>query len=261
MYVDAALLTYKRIGVYFWLFFALLGLITLFVKLYKNKSVWYLARYNFTILYVVLLMSSAFDWDMIISNFNIGRAKQMDEISSVDKNYLMSISEGNIKDLFELKTMEGFEVDSLYSYRGFGTYQFTNSSELDLKVYRFLADEEYGDWRSMSLRRNRVKKDIEQLDVEGKLVVMNLENAYIREIKPLGHLKNIKELNLNGCPISDWENVGQLKNLTKLTISYLKKEDVEHFKSLKKLKFLNVTMSGGDVRAKLQKELEGVEIN
>jgi hypothetical protein len=46
MYVDAALLTYKRIGVYFWLFFAIIGLITLFIKLQRNKTVWYLARQN-----------------------------------------------------------------------------------------------------------------------------------------------------------------------------------------------------------------------
>ncbi len=181
MYIDAALLTYKRIGVYFWLLFALLGLITLFIKLHKNKSVWYLARHNFTILYIVMLLSSVFDWDMILSNYNVYRAKKMPDISSLDKNYLLSISEGNIKELFDLKKIEGFEVDSVYSYRGFGTYQLTNASELDFKVYRFLADDIQGDWRSYSLRRDRVKKDIQQLDDKGELVSMNLENAHIKK--------------------------------------------------------------------------------
>lgn len=261
MYVDAALLTYKRIGVYFWLFFALLGLITLFIKLYKNKSIWYLARYNFTILYVVLLFSSALDWDMVISNFNISRAKQMDDISSVDKNYMFSISEGNIKQLFDLREMEGFEVDSLYSYRGYGTYQLTNSSELDLKVYRFLASELYGDWRSLSLRRERVKKDILQLDKEGRFYKMNLENAYrIRKIEPLCKLKNLRELNLVGCTITDWENVVQLQSITRLTVSYLNTEDIEYFKQLKNLKFLNITQTDWKVKKRLIDELDGVEV-
>ncbi len=260
MYVDAALLTYKRIGVYFWLFFAVLGLVTLFIKLSKNKSVWYLARYNFIILYVVLLFSTVLDWDMVLSNYNISRAKQMDEISSLDKNYLLSISEGNIKQLFDLKKLEGFEVDSVYSYRGFGTYQNSNSSELDLKVYRFLASETYGNWRSFSLRRERVKNDIKQLDNEGELRSMDLENAYIKKIEPLTKLNNLKEVNLNGCTIKDWENLPQLKGLTKLTVSYLRKEDLEYFKTLENLKFLNITHTDWKVKELFKSKLEGVEI-
>ncbi|MCB0400661.1 MAG: DUF4173 domain-containing protein [Flavobacteriales bacterium] len=261
MYVDTALLTYKRIGVYFWLFFALLGLITLFVKLYRNKSVWYLARYNFMMLYVVLLISSVFDWDRILSDFNIGRAKQMTEISSLDKNYLLSISEGNIRDLFELKTREGFEVDSLYSYRGYGAYQHTNSSELDLKVYRFLADEEYGDWRSFSLRRNRVKEDIRQLNQEGKIKEMDLSYAYIHELKPLTKLDKLERLNIFGCQIVDWEHVAALKELKELKISYLSKDDVVHFKELKKLERVTVTFSNWDVVNRLEKILPGVQVS
>lgn len=239
MYVDAALLTYKRIGVFFWLFFALLGLVTLFIKLYKNKSVWYLARYNFTILYIVLLASSAFDWDMIISNFNIGRAKQMTEISSLDKNYLLSISEGNIKDLFDIKELEGFEIDSVYSYQGFGTYHISNSNGLDHKVYRFLADEEKGDWRSFSLRRESVKEDIAALDESGKLTKMDLQSAYIKGVVPLAKLKNLRELNLNTNNYNLVTQIAELNQLPKLQKLLLNQNYITSLDSLTENKNLN----------------------
>ena len=145
MYVDASLLTYKRVGVYFWLFFALIGLITLFIKLQHNKTVWFLARQNFMALFIVLIGSASIDWDKLISDFNLGRAHQMEEISSLDKNYLLSISETNIAGLYGIKNKEGFEVDSIYSYNN--TYG-TNSNWLDIKLYDFLVDDAYGDWRS-----------------------------------------------------------------------------------------------------------------
>jgi hypothetical protein len=235
MYVDAALLTYKRIGVYFWLFFALLGLITLFIKLYKNKSVWYLARYNFSILYIVLLMSSAFDWDMVISDFNISRAKQMDEISSLDKNYLLSISEGNISKLYEIKDIEGFEVDSVYSYNWYGYsggYHETNSNSLDAKVYKFLLEDAVGDWRSYSLRRDKVRADIQQLDKEGRLSSMELQNTYLRTLKPLTGLVNLNELNLSGNSLSNPEFISELNLLSNLKKLYLDRNYIYELDSL-----------------------------
>ena len=225
MYVDAALLTYKRVGVYFWLLFALLGLITLFIKIYHNRSVWYLARYNFGILYIVLLISSAFDWDMVISDFNLNRARQMPEISSLDKNYLLSISEGNIAGLYSIKDIEGFEVDSAYSYMGyfgFGNYHVTNSNGLDLKTFKFLEEDYQGDWRSYSMRRQRVRDDIHQLDKDGMLKSMDLQSGYIKSVEPLKVLTNLRQLNLMS---GNFNSNNQLASLNELPL--LEKLDLD----------------------------------
>jgi len=219
MYVDAALLTYKRVGVYFWLFFALAGLITLLIKLQKNKTVWFLARYNFTTLFIVLLMSSAADWDMIISNFNLDRAHKMDEISSLDKNYMLSLSEGNIEGLFKIKDVEGFEIDSVYSYQD---YHLSNSNWLDCKVYDFLLDDSEGDWRSYSVRRNRVRKEIDQLHENGQLNSLELQSHYINSLEPIFSLNNIKELNLNSNNFNSPEKlsgINELQQLKKLSLN------------------------------------------
>ncbi|MDB4534423.1 DUF4173 domain-containing protein, partial [Vicingaceae bacterium] len=210
MYIDAALLTYKRIGVYFWLFFALIGLITLLVKLYKNKTVFYLARYNFNALFIVLILSSAADWDMVISDFNLNRAHQMDEISSLDKNYMLSLSEGNISGLYDIKELDGFEVDSIYSYRD--RYS-TNVNWLDYKVYDFLLDDIEGDWRSYSVRRERVRNDINELNDNGEIASVNLNSSYIKSLEPLIGITNLKELDISNSNIKDWRYINEFKFL------------------------------------------------
>jgi Leucine-rich repeat (LRR) protein len=233
MYVDSALLTYKRIGVYFWLFFALIGLITIFIKLYKNKTVWFLARHNFTTLFIVLLISSATDWDMVISNFNLNRANQMDEISSLDKNYMLSLSEGNISGLFKIKNVKGFEVDSLYSYSYDRDIHVSNSNWLDCKVFDFLEDDTEGDWRSYSFRRNRVREEIQQLHDNEMLSSLELQSHYIENLDPLFGLNKIKELNLNDNSFNTSEKLAGLNELNQLTKLHLNNNYIYNLDTLK----------------------------
>jgi hypothetical protein len=261
IYVDEALLSYKRIGVYFWLLFALIGLTTLFIKLSKNKTVWFLARHNFTTIFVVFILSSAFDWDKIISDFNINRAVQEEEISSYDKRYLLSLSEGNIGDLHTIKDIKGFEVDSLYSYSYYNEYRHSNKNWLDTKVYNFLKGDEEGDWRSYSIRRNKVRKDVEQLNNNGALDSLDLRNNYrIKTISPLTKLTNLKQLNISECTISDWENLKEFKALETLTASYIEIQDLEHFKQLSTLKSLDLKNTSATVQKAFIKELPNVEV-
>ncbi len=257
MYIDAALLTYKRIGVYFWLFFALIGLITLLVKLYKNKTVYYLAKYNFNALFLVLIASSALDWDMTISNFNLNRANQMDEISSLDKNYMLSLSEGNINALFKIKELKGFEIDSVYSYRD---YYGSNTGWLDYKVYEFLLNDLEGDWRSYSIRRNKVRNDIAKLNDNGTLSAINLNGTYIDSLKPLTKLTQLKDLDISNSYINDWKYINHFKQLEKLSVSNLNEEDLEHFKLLKALKKLHITNTDYKVKNQFIEELPEVDV-
>ncbi|MBL4593383.1 MAG: DUF4173 domain-containing protein [Flavobacteriales bacterium] len=222
IYVDDALLSYKRIGVYFWLLFALIGLVTLFFKLYKNKTVWFLAKHNFKALFLVLILSSVFDWDMIISDFNLNRARQVDEISSYDKTYLLSLSEGNIAGLYSIRDIEGFEVDSVYSY-SYSSFdrRKSNATRLDCKVYDFLLDDSEGDWRSYSARRNRVRNEINQLHEDGQLHDFNLEGHYITSLEPIYGLTNIKELNISSNNFSYPDKLVEINELTHLEKLYL----------------------------------------
>jgi len=225
------------------LFFAIIGLITLFIKLKQNKTVWFLFRYNFASLFVVLILSSAFDWDCIISTYNINRAKQMVEISSLDKNYLLDISEGNIKALYEIKNLEGFEVDSVYSYDYYRNdfsfdmnnydYNLSNSSALDCKVFDFLKSDAQGDWRSYSVRRTQVRKDIQQLHANGMLNSLELQEHYITSLAPIYGLTNIIELNLNNDNFSTASQLAGINELPQLKKLYLNNNYISKLDTLK----------------------------
>jgi Leucine-rich repeat (LRR) protein len=211
------------------LFFAIIGLTTLLIKLKRNNTVWFLARYNIASLFVVLILSSAFDWDMLISKFNLHRASQMDEISSLDKNYLLDISEGNIKDLYAIKNVEGFEVDSVYSYNYRFQYSYdinnsygvSNSNELDSKVFDFLEDDLEGDWRSYSKRRTQVRNDIQQLHADGILNSLELQGHYVKSLEPIFGLTKITEVNLNSSNFNTAEKMAGINELAQLERLYL----------------------------------------
>ena len=246
MYVDAALLTYKRIGVYFWLFFALVGLVTLIIKLKQNKTVWFLARYNFATLFIVLLLSSATDWDIVLSNFNLSRAHQMEEISSLDKNYMLSISEGNIAGLFAIKELEGFEIDSVYSYQN---RHLSNSNWLDCKVYDFLLDDAEGDWRSYSVRRNRVRNDINLLHENGALNSLELQSHYVESLEPIYSLNKIEELNLNSNNFNTPEKLAGINELGQLKKLSLNDNYIEILDTLLENKnLIHLSLSNNEIR-------------
>jgi Leucine-rich repeat (LRR) protein len=247
MYVDAALLTYKRIGVYFWLFFALIGLITLFIKLQRNKTVWFLSRQNFMALFIVLIGSSAIDWDYVISDFNLNRARQMEEISSLDKNYMLSLSETNIAGLYSIKNLEGFETDSIYSY---ANSYLSNSNWLDIKLYDFLVDDAYGDWRSYSLRRNRVRKEIQTLDDNGMLTSLELQGHYrLSSLEPLKKLNKLAALNLNSTNINTpirLAEINHLRQLKKLSLDNNYISNLDTLANNNQLVYLSLTQN--DIR-------------
>lgn len=86
-YVDQFGLTYKRLGVYTFLFLAAIGLGLTFYKILKNKTNLFLIRKNTWIAYIVLVLLGCFDWDYIITYNNI----HSDKDSHIDYNYLTSL--------------------------------------------------------------------------------------------------------------------------------------------------------------------------
>ncbi len=73
-YIQYFALAYKRIGLLIFLLLTLYGLYTVFVKVREQKSPFYLLRMNALALYLVLTVSSLFNWDSIIVRYNLGRA-------------------------------------------------------------------------------------------------------------------------------------------------------------------------------------------
>ncbi|WP_343532120.1 DUF4173 domain-containing protein [Pedobacter sp.] len=82
-------LTYKRIGVLVFATLSLIGLITVYIKVAKHKTTFYLYRVNSKIWYVLLILLSFVNWDVMIVSYNLN---QSDKIG-IDTEHLMSFSE------------------------------------------------------------------------------------------------------------------------------------------------------------------------
>tara|TARA_R110002049_G_scaffold308014_1_gene510582 strand:+ start:39 stop:1424 length:1386 start_codon:yes stop_codon:yes gene_type:complete len=105
-YIISFGLTYKRIGVLFFLTATSIGLITTFIKVSRIKNLWFLFRKNTQIAFVILILSSTLNWDKIITYYNINNANQL------DVSYLINLSNNNaflLKDYIEKNEISSYK--------------------------------------------------------------------------------------------------------------------------------------------------------
>ena len=95
MYIDAYSLTYLRIGVYYYLAFSIIGLILTFYKIHFKKDTWFLFRSNSFVFYWVLVLSCLFNWNIIVTRYNLKNSHE------VDYSYLSSLGYQNYPLLWE----------------------------------------------------------------------------------------------------------------------------------------------------------------
>ncbi len=216
IYIEEALLTYKRIGVYYWLLMAALGLISLLITIRSQKNHWYLIRINSLFAIMLLTFSAAVDWDRLISTHNISNVSQIKEL---DKRYLLSLSETNIGQLYAIRRHPHFNRDTFYHYRFF--MNESNRAVLDKKLYDFLQHNKNKDWRSFSLRRKRVLNEVQELSLAGELDTLDLSAVYkLDGMSELKELKGIQHLNLgyNGLDTTTCQELNTFKKLRSLEL-------------------------------------------
>lgn len=105
-YMEHYALAYKRIGVIVFLLLTVYGLFTVFRKIEKKKTNYYLFSSNAFALYFALIISSLVNWDRVIANYNFSHADQ----SYVHLEYLVDFSDKVLPNLTfseaQLATME-----------------------------------------------------------------------------------------------------------------------------------------------------------
>lgn len=118
-YIGAYGLTYKRIGVYVFLLLTMAGIALTFIKIIRQKTIWYLLRTGSTTAYLTLCVFVVFNWDAIILRYNLNYAHVQ------DKNY----------------------NESLNLVNTWHVWRENNLPEPDYKVYR----KNQSDWQSFHL--------------------------------------------------------------------------------------------------------------
>lgn len=163
-------LTYKRIGVYYYLILSIIGLIVTAYKLYTKKPNWFLMRVNFTVFFAIMVASSIVHWDGVITNYNMQQAKA--NAKDPDIHYMTRLGYHNLPQLIDWAK----EVKS----DPFKTHQLskeqieTLSDNIAHKAHWFIRSFEENDWQSWNyqsqktynyLKNNNINiKQLEKLD-------------------------------------------------------------------------------------------------
>jgi len=223
-------LSYKRIGVYYWLFFATLGLVFTWFKIQQNKTTWYIIERFSNWIFIVLAFSSLPKWDSIISDYNLARAEAMEDISNIDKSYLLGLSASNIPDLYQFVNKKGFYYNPSYSQKIVQGH--SNKSWLDKKLFKFLVSDKALGWQSDSWLRHDLSKGISLLKNSDKISELELQNLYgVYSLDVLKDFDGLKSLNLTGTKFNNFRDFKSLDAL-KLEKLLLNNNNIQHLDTL-----------------------------
>lgn len=124
-YISKFSLAYKRIGVIFFLILTLYGLFTVYKKVKNKKTTSYLVRANFKALFVLLVVSSCINWDIVIARYNFKHYQS----SFVHLDYLVGFSDKTlhildkpIDKLSEIAAIQDNKFDFVQNYMSPDTY-------------------------------------------------------------------------------------------------------------------------------------------
>lgn len=88
-YIARYGLAYKRIGVLFFLLMVLIGLATVFVKIWQRRTAYFLFRVNAWAGIVLLVLASTIHWDEFIASYNLQRKDRV----PLDAEFLLTLSD------------------------------------------------------------------------------------------------------------------------------------------------------------------------
>lgn len=103
-YIESCGLAYKRIGVFVFLLLTMFGLWTMYLKISRKRSLYYLLFQNGWAVFTALLLVSFINWDVFISRYNIHFSTKF----PLDSDFL--IEEVSDKNLF-LLTQHRAEIE------------------------------------------------------------------------------------------------------------------------------------------------------
>lgn len=130
-------LAYKRIGVMFFLTAVIIGLITLYIKINKTKTTFYLLRINSWAVYGLFLLLSTVNWDIVIVKHNIRYTQE----KNLDVQFLLSLSDKALPIIHQNRHRLDLEKRSNYDGE-------LLEHKLDRRIANFLEEQEDLTWKS-----------------------------------------------------------------------------------------------------------------
>ncbi|MEW6469436.1 MAG: DUF4153 domain-containing protein [Bacteroidota bacterium] len=240
MYIAESGLSYKKIGVYVYLLLAVVGLVTTFIKVRERKTNWFLFRVNAIACYILLVIGCFFNWDVIVTDFNI--RKHTEEKKELEKYLLLDLSYKNLPQLLSLPDSVSSKDD--YKARDYynalrGVYFHSFRSGLDRKLYRFLDHCDKLEWQSLCLEKQRVLSDIRAMSAY--IDSLDYEEYPITSLEPLRTLTGLRSLVLTGNRLDTLAGLARFPLLENLDLERTGLSDLRALPALEKLKRLDIS--------------------
>jgi hypothetical protein len=229
IYIAEYSLTYKRIGVYIYLLLAFIGLITTYIKIVKIKSNNYLFRTNTWLFYYLLIIACFINWDNVVTEFNIHKAKIL------DKDYLVEgLSDSNLPQLVAIQ-------DTAIKNTAYYESSFENS--LSKKLYYFLNKQQDKSWRSWSYDNSRVHNKLIDLNNSKRISKLILPSMGLYSLEPIKELNNVTEMNLSSNKLYNIEQLSDFISVKSLNLSSNLLSNLKGIEKLKDLEYLFISQN------------------
>jgi len=162
-YISHFGLAYKRIGVLFFLTMVLVGLASVFIKIYSKKSNYFLFRINGNVALFILVICSFVNWDVMIAEYNLAR---MDTIKP-DVAFLMNMSDQTLPVIRSYKSkLTEVTKHRIYKYENSYPRERLSFSELlDRKENKFITKYAEHSWLSWNYADATVYHSLKPLSV------------------------------------------------------------------------------------------------
>jgi hypothetical protein len=160
-YIHDFGLAYKRIGVLVFLTLVLAGLLTVYIKISRVKTTYFLLKVNAWVVLVVLVLSSCIHWDETIAEYNLSRKSKL----PLDVKFLLSLSD---KTLPVLEKNQDVLVKSLINVpqndEGDSYYRssLTAKQYFEMRKKSFFEEQKNYTWLSWNAADSYVKEQLQK---------------------------------------------------------------------------------------------------
>jgi hypothetical protein len=158
-YISFHGLAYKRIGVIIFLLLTLICLVTLYFKISKLKSSFYLLRINTWSLYIVMLFTSMISWDTFIARYNVNHWNS----GEIDTDFYFTLSDKALPVLYEnLDKIENqMQRHKENDVRWVENLEFRIfREELDRRRFRFFSEQKNYSWLSWNYADHHTRANL-----------------------------------------------------------------------------------------------------
>ena len=149
-------IAYKRIGLFVFALLVFAGLLSVFIKIRQVKTGYYLVKFNATIAFAVLVISTLVQWDVVIARFNLQRK----DVIPVDVSFLLTLSDHALPVLVAYKDFLSSPQTPLQRRYYYDYNTGKPGAELESRIADFLYESKQYTWLSWNWADASTKQEL-----------------------------------------------------------------------------------------------------